>query len=209
MNEKTKVRIVLVDDHALVRDGVASLLEDEDDLSVVAAYDNGELALQNLAKDDPDLILLDLRLPGLDGLSILSQIRHRRPTQRVVMLSSQDGDQAIRKALQLGAVGYVVKHQPTNELLAALRGAMRNQAVLSPAVATGLARTMASDDLTAREIETLKSIAQGKSNKEIGEALGISHNTVRNHIVSILAKLGAADRAHALTLAVQKGIIDL
>ena len=209
MQPADTIRIVLIDDHALVRDGMASLLRDESDLSIVATYERGEDALPNLTSDNPDVILLDVRLPGLDGLAILAQIRLRRPGQRVLMLSSQNGDRSIHKALELGAAGYLLKHQPMEEVLAAIRASVHSSAPMTSEVATRLARHMAAEELTGREIEVLKRIAQGRSNKEIGEDLGISHNTVRNHIVSVLGKLGAADRAHALTLAVQRGIIDL
>lgn len=204
-----RLRVVVIEDHAIVRDGLVALLRGEPDMEVVAAYGSGEEALRGLDVDAPSLVLLDLRLPGMDGLQSLAALRARRPGLRVLMLSSQEGDEAIYRALKAGAVGYVLKRQPSGELLDAIRRGATGKAALAPEVAVALSRRMDAGEVGAREREILRAIAQGLSNKEIAEALGLSPNTVRNYIVDIMGKLGVGDRTQAVTIALQRGIIDL
>lgn len=203
-----RLRVVIVEDHAIVRDGLVSVIGLEADLEVVAAYGSGEEAIKNVEQDKPDLIVLDMRLPGLDGLATLSLLQLRRPGQRVLMVSSQEGDEAVYRALKAGAVGYILKKQPSAELLEAIRKGAQGSASLSSEVSTLLSRRLGGSDMTARELEILKRVANGQSNKEIATDLGISHNTVKNHLVAIMTKLAASDRTHAVTIALQRGLID-
>lgn len=203
------LRIVIIEDHAIVRDGLISVVGAEPDMQVVAAYSSGEDAIKHIEGDHADLVVLDMRLPGLDGLGTLSLLQLRVPGLRVLMVSSQEGQDAVYRALKAGAVGYILKKQPSEELLQAIRHGVTGSASLSPEVTALLSRRLGSPDMTARELEILKRVANGQSNKEIGAALGISHNTVKNHIVAIMTKLSASDRTHAVTLAIQRGLIDL
>jgi len=204
-----RIRVVIIEDHAIVRDGLISVVGAEPDMQVVASYSSGEDAIKHIANDQADLVILDMRLPGLDGLSTLSLLQLRVPGLRVLMVSSQEGQDAVYRALKAGAVGYILKKQPSEELLQAIRQGANGSASLSSEVTALLSRRLGSTEMTARELEILKRVANGQSNKEIGIALGISHNTVKNHIVAIMMKLSASDRTHAVTLAIQRGLIDL
>ncbi|MDX2024017.1 MAG: response regulator transcription factor [Deltaproteobacteria bacterium] len=209
VQEQRRIRVAIVEDHAIVRDGLTSVIGSEPDLEVVAAYASGEEAINGIEKDQPDIVILDMRLPGLDGLATLSLLQLRRPGQRVLIVSSQEGDEAVYRALKSGAVGYVLKKQPSEDLLAAIRAGVTGSAQLSSEVAALLSRRLGSSDLTARELEILRRVANGHSNKEIAAALGISHNTVKNHIVGVMTKLSASDRTHAVTIALQRGLINI
>jgi DNA-binding NarL/FixJ family response regulator len=199
---------VIVEDHAIVAEGLASVLATKSDMHVVAVHASGEAALDALERDDPQLVLLDVRLPRMDGLATLGALRQRRPKIRVLMLSSHEGDEAIYRAMEGGAVGYVLKRQPSPELVDAIRRGVTGKAPLAPEVATRLASRLGAGQISPREAEILRLIANGHSNKRIADELAISHNTVKNHIVSIMTKLGADDRTQAVTIALQRGIID-
>ncbi len=192
----------------MVRDGLASVLSAEPDLQVVAAYGNGADALASLEADQPDVVLVDLRLPGMDGVEVLTALRSRRPTLKVVMLSSHEGDAAVARALKAGASGYVLKRQPSGELIQAVRASLFGNVALTPELSAHVVAAMHGSELTSREVEVLRRIANGLSNKLIGDELGISHNTVKNHIMSLMVKLSASDRTQAVTIALQRGIID-
>lgn len=202
------IRLIVIDDHAMVRDGLVSVLNAEPDLEVVAAYSTGPEALASVERDCPDVALVDLRLPHMDGVEVLVALQRKLPGLRVVMLSSHEGDAAVFRALKAGASGYILKRQPSRELLAAVRQSLTGKAQLTPDLSASLVERMDAAALSSREIEVLRRIANGLSNKRIGEELGISHNTVKNHIVSLMLKLAAADRTQAVTIALQRGIID-
>ncbi len=204
-----KIRVMVVEDHAIVREGLVSLMRGEPDLEVVGAYATGEEAIGAVVKDAPDIILLDLRLPGMDGLSTLTALRAKRPDSRVVMLTSQQGDESIYRALKSGAVGYLLKRQPSEDLLKAIRDTNAGGTAMANEVSVAMAARVAGEEVTARERAILRNIAQGLSNKDIAEQLGVSPNTIRNQIVTLMGKLGAGDRTQAVTIALQRGIIDL
>ncbi|MDZ4696655.1 MAG: response regulator transcription factor [Deltaproteobacteria bacterium] len=204
-----KIRVVVVEDHAIVREGLVSLMRGEPDLEVVAAHATGEDAIAAVLQDAPDIILLDIRLPGMDGLSTLTALRARRPETRVLMLTSQQGDESIYRALKSGAVGYLLKRQPSEDLLKAIRDTHAGGTAMANEVSVALAQRMSGEEVTARERAILRNIAQGLSNKDIAEHLGVSPNTIRNQIAALMGKLGAVDRTQAVTIALQRGIIDL
>lgn len=204
----TAIRLIVIDDHAMVRDGLVSVLNAEPDLNVVAAYSSGPEAMAHLEDDEPDVALVDLRLPHMDGVEVLVALQRKLPNLRVVMLSSHEGDAAVFRALKAGASGYILKRQPSRELLAAVRQSLTGKAQLSPDLSASLVERLDAAVLSSREIEVLRRVANGLSNKRIGEELGISHNTVKNHLVSLMLKLSAADRTQAVTIALQRGIID-
>jgi two-component system, NarL family, response regulator len=205
----TQLRIMIVDDHAVVREGLEAVIARQADMTVVASLGSGQEALAVLAQAAPDVVLLDLRMPEVDGLAVLEALRVRQPQLRVLMLSGQTGDEAIFQALSRGAAGYVSKAAPSAELLDAIRQAKHGRVRPSADVAERLAERSLREPLSDREIEVLRHAAEGESNKEIGVALGLAENTVKNHIKNIMLKLHAADRTEAVTLALRRGIIDL
>lgn len=192
----------------MVRDGLVSVLNAEPDLQVIASYSSGLEALAHAEHDKPDVALVDLRLPFMNGVEVLVALKHKLPNLRIVILSSHEGDAAVLRALKAGASGYILKRQPSGELVAAVRQCLSGKAALAPEISASLVEQMDAAALSSREIEVLRRIANGLSNRRIGEELGISHNTVKNHVVSLMLKLSAADRTQAVTLALQRGIID-
>jgi len=209
MADAATIRVLIVDDHELVREGIAAVLVTQPDIDVVGSAPDGATALEMCAEHEPDVVLLDLRMEGMDGLQVLARLRERAPDVRVLMLSSHDGDEAIYRALKAGAAGYVLKKQPSAELVAAIRGARTGKVPLAPEVSSRLTARMSLPTLSEREIEVLTHVARGESNKEIAGSLAISASTVKNHVDSILTKLDASDRTEAVTIALQRGIITL
>lgn len=204
----SSIRILIVDDHSMLREGLLAVLRGESDFEIVGSYDTGATALAALQTDLPDVALVDLRLPEMDGISVLIAIKRKLPTCRVLMLSSQDGDDAVVRALKAGAAGYILKRQPIGELISAIRASLLGKVPLTPDLSVRLLTRFDSQPLTSRETDILRLIANGLSNKRIGDELGITHNTVKNHIVNLMEKLGAADRTQAVTIALQRGIIN-
>ena len=203
------IRIVIVDDHAIVREGLMAIFASQPDMQVVAMASTARAGLEAVAEHQPNVVLLDLRLPQFDGLSAVSVFKERFPKLRVLMLSSADGDKAIEACLAAGAKGYVLKSSPADVLLAAIRAVCAGETFLSPEIADELAGHLGSADLTPREIEILEAVSEGQSNADIAGALGVAEKTVKNHLSSVFAKLGASDRTHAVTIGLQRGIIDL
>ncbi len=206
---RPRTRVLVVDDHPIVREGISAAISAQRDLLLVDAVATAEEALAIYARERPDVVLLDLKLPDGDGVEVLKALRARFPRARVVMLSSHEGDDAAHRALKEGALGYVWKRMPTAVFLEALRNAAEGRRTIPPEVAARLGAQAGVPALSAREVEVLACIAQGESNKQIGERLGISASTVKNHINNLLAKLGAADRTQAVTIGLQRGIIAL
>jgi two-component system, NarL family, response regulator len=205
----TTLRIMIVDDHEVVREGLEAVIARQPDMTVVASVGNGQDALGALAQAAPDVVLLDLRMPQMDGMAVLEALRARQPQLKVLMLSAQTGDEAIFQALNRGAAGYVSKAAPSSDLVDGIRQAMRGRVKPSPDVAERLAERALREPLSGREIEVLRRVAHGESNREIGAALGLAENTVKNHIKNIMLKLEAADRTEAVTVALRRGIIGL
>lgn len=197
--------ILLVDDHLIVRRGLASLVNDEPDLHVVAEAGSGEEAIALAKQHDPDLVVLDLRLRDMSGIEVAAELKGFR----ILMLSSFMQEEDVRRAFEAGILGYLSKDKNTDELLTAIREVGEGRQYLSPEISLLLAKSEWSAHLTDRELEIVQWIARGRANKEIGEILSLSENTVKNHVKSILSKLNAKDRTHAVTEALKRGIFQL
>jgi len=203
------VRVLVVDDHPVVRAGLVGLLDGEGEIAVVGQAEGGAQAV-SLARDlEPDVVLMDLRMPGLDGAAATAQILGERPTTRVVVLTTFETDADILRAVEAGATGYLLKDTPHAELLAAVRAAARGETVLAPPVAQRLLSELRSggERLTPREVEVLGAVARGLSNAQVGAELFISEATVKTHLLRIFAKLGVDDRTRAVTVALERGIL--
>ena len=207
--ESGVIRVLCVDDHPLVRKGIASILATEGDVKLVAEGANGREAVELFEKHRPDVTLMDLRMPVLDGIGAVQQIRRIAPDAKIIALTSYDGDQDIQRALQAGVRGYLLKEMVHTEVLRAIRAVHAGQKLVPTEVVEKLAEHFPSSALTGREVEVLGCVAKGMSNKEIAEKLGTADGTVKIHVQNILAKLGASDRTHAVTIAVQRGILHL
>jgi NarL family two-component system response regulator LiaR len=208
------IRVLIADDHAVVRQGLRTFLDLQDDVEVVAEAADGEAALAAAQAAQPDVVLLDLVMPRLDGVAALRRLRERAPEARVIVLTSFGDDERLFAALRAGAAGYLLKDVEPTELVRAIRTAHAGQSPLSPAVAArvidelahGGARAGAVDELTPRELEVLRLIARGRSNKVIARELGVAEKTVKTHVSHLLAKLGLADRTQAALYAVREGL---
>lgn len=203
------IRILVVDDHAIVRKGLVALLNTVDGLTVVAEASDGEQAIEAHRIHKPDVTLMDLRLPKLGGADAIVAIRKEQPSARVIVLTTFDGDEDIFRALQAGAKGYLLKGMDAAELTEAIHAVFAGRSKIPASIAEKLAERMGGPALTTRELEVLKRIVAGRSNKEIGGDLHISEATVKTHINSILSKLGVSDRTQAATSALQRGIVHL
>ena len=203
------IRILVVDDHTVVRQGLVALLNTVPDLTVVAEASDGEQAVDAHRRHRPDVTLMDLRLPKLAGADAISVIRQESPGARIIVLTTFDGDEDIYRALQAGAKGYLLKGTDADELTAAIRSVYAGKSKIPAFVAEKLAERMGGPALTSRELEVLKRIVAGRSNKEIASDLHISEATVKTHINSLLSKLNVSDRTQAATTALQRGIVHL
>jgi DNA-binding NarL/FixJ family response regulator len=206
------IRVVIADDHPVVRTGLRGMLETQTDIEVVGEAEDGKQAVSLAGRLEPDVVLMDLQMPELDGVSATEQICARLSHTHVLVLTTYDTDADITRAINAGATGYLLKDAPRGDLFRAIRAASRGESVLTPAVATRLMNKMrgpAVDALTEREIDVLTQVAGGRSNKEIAGNLYISEATVKTHLVHIFGKLGVDDRTAAVTSALEKGIIRL
>jgi NarL family two-component system response regulator LiaR len=210
------IRIVLADDHAVVREGLRAFLELQEGIEVVGEAADGEEAVEEAERLRPDVMLMDLVMPRLDGVGAMRELRRRRPEIRVIVLTSFAEDERLLPAIQAGAAGYLLKNVEPRELARAVRAAHAGQALLDPAVAARLVEAIAQPAgdppraaLTPREREILALVARGLSNKRIARELGVSEKTVKTHVGHVLAKLGATDRTEAAVRAVQAGLVAL
>ena len=203
------IRLLVVDDHVIVRKGLVALLNTVEGLSVVAEASDGEQAIETFRAVQPDVTLMDLRLPKIGGADAIAKIREEFPGARIIVLTTFDGDEDIYRALQAGAKGYLLKGMDATELTDAIRAVYAGKSRIPAFVAEKLAERMGGPALTTRELEVLKRIVAGRSNKEIASDLNISEATVKTHINSILSKLGVSDRTQAATSALQRGIVHL
>jgi DNA-binding NarL/FixJ family response regulator len=203
------IRILVVDDHHVVRQGLIALLKTVPEISVVAEGSDGEQAVELFRKYSPDVTIMDLRMPKKSGVEAITEIRREAPGARVIVLTTFDGDEDIYRALQAGAKGYLLKDMFGEELIEAIRSVHAGKQRIPAAVAQRLAERMVGPSLTSRELEVLKCIVAGKSNRDIGLQLSISEATVKTHINNILGKLGVTDRTQAATTALQRGIVHL
>ena len=201
------IRILVADDHHVVRQGLVALLKTIPGLEVVAEAADGQQAIARFEKHQPDITLMDLRMPGIGGVEAVTQIRGRYPHARIIVLTTFDGDEDIYRAIQAGAKGYLLKGMFGEELIDAIRAVHAGKTRIPSAIAERLADRMGGPGLTSRELDVLRAIVAGRSNKEIGAELSISEATVKTHINSILGKLGVSDRTQAATTALQRGIV--
>jgi DNA-binding NarL/FixJ family response regulator len=203
------IRILVVEDHHVVRQGLMALIRTVPGLTIVAEAADGNEAVRQFRQHQPDITLMDLRLPNLGGVDAITAIRGEFPGARVIVLTTFDGDEDIYRALQAGARGYLLKGMDADELIDAIHTVHAGKTRIPAPVAQRLAGRMGGHELTARETDVLKQIVAGKSNKEIGAVLFISEATVKTHINSLLGKLGVTDRTQAATTALQRGIVHL
>ena len=204
-----KIKIMIVDDHPLMRVGVASIVNARTDMTVVAQTGTGEEAVSLFARHQPDVTLMDLRLPQMSGVDAILAIRSRHPGARFVVLTTYEGDEDIHRALEAGAKGYIIKGMPYQTLIEALLRVHGGGRFLPPPVARALASRMPDSDLSSREREVLRHLVEGMSNKEIANLLGITEATVKCHVSTILMRLNVSDRTQAVVTALQRGLVHL
>lgn len=207
MSEAKRTRIMIVEDHFVVRVGLAAIINSQPDMITVAEAGNGRQAVELYEQHKPDVTLMDLRIPGLNGIEAITTIIEKSPRARIIVLSTYGGDEDIFRALQAGARAYLLKDVKGQDLLATIRAVHAGQRPLTPEIASRLAERIHRTELSPRELEILKLIAKGRANKEIATSLAISEGTVRVHASNIFAKLGCNDRAQAVAEAFQHGII--
>ena len=203
------IGILSVDDHPLLREGIAALVNSESDMKLVAEATNGKEAIEKFRLHRPDVTLMDLQMPALNGIDAIIGIRSEFPNARVIVLTTYAGDVQVLRALKAGARGYILKAHVRKELLDTIRAVHAGQKRIPPEVAAELADHAADEDLTSRELDVLRLIAAGNANKEIAAQLSIGEDTVKGHVTNILAKLSANDRTHAVTIGLKRGIIEL
>ena len=203
------IGVLSVDDHPLLREGIAALVNAECDMKLVGEACNGQEAIENFRLHRPDVTLMDLQMPTLNGIEAIIGIRSEFPNARIIVLTTYAGDVQVLRALKAGARGYILKAHVRRELLETIRAVHAGQKRIPPEVAAQLAEHATEDELTSREIDVLRLIATGNANKEIAGQLSIAEDTVKSHVTNILAKLGAHDRTHAVTIGLKRGIIDL
>lgn len=203
------IQILVVDDHLLLREGIAAVLEGQEDMMLVGEASNGREAVESFRRLRPNVTLMDLRMPGMSGLEAITSIRSDFPDARIIVLTTYSGDAQAAAALKAGAAGYLLKSLVRKELIETIRTVHAGKRRIPPEIATEIAEHVADDALTDREIEVLRAVAAGKSNKLIAAELDIAEGTVKTHMKSILPKLDASDRTHAVMIALKRGILDL
>jgi DNA-binding NarL/FixJ family response regulator len=209
MSDSKKIRVLCIDDHPTVREGLSAIINLQSDMAVAGAAATGREGLEQFRALRPDITVVDLRLPDMSGFDVIEQMKEEFPNARIIVLSSHEGDVDIRRALDAGAQGYVVKGMVREELLDVIRSVHAGKRRLPAAVAQTLAEHISQDMVSSREIEVLSLISAGKRNKEIAAELSIAEDTVKMHVRNILSKLQASDRTEAVTIALRRGIIHL
>src|SRR5215475_11899303 len=207
--EKRAIRILIVDDHPVVQAGLSSMLATHEEVEVIGSASSGDEALVMVQQDMPDILLLDLRMPGMNGIDTLHALKEMKASARVIILTSFETDENIYRAVQAGAQGYLLKDTSQHQMLEAIATVQLGKRYIPNQIAARLAERMLRSNLTARESEILEMLAKGLTNKQIGSALTISENTVRNHVNSIMEKLEVSDRTEAVAVAIQQGIIQV
>jgi|WetSurMetagenome_2_1015567.scaffolds.fasta_scaffold421355_1 two-component system, NarL family, response regulator len=209
MEKLPKMRILIVEDHFVVRAGLTAIINSQPDMAVVAETDNGRQALELFEQCQPDVTLMDLRIPGMNGIETIAAIIRNHPRAKIIVLSSFGGDEDIFRSLQAGARAYFLKDTKGQELIKAIRDVQAGQRTIPPEIAARLAERIPRSELSPRELEILRWVARGKSNREVAQELDISEGTVRVHVSNILSKLDCGDRAQAVSEAFQRGILYL
>jgi DNA-binding NarL/FixJ family response regulator len=208
-SDSSVIRILVVDDHPVLRQGIATIVGDQEDMSLVAEASNGREAVQQFRACQPDITLMDLQMPEMDGLDAMTAIRAEFPSARFIVLTTYTGDVQVLRALKAGARGYLLKNLLHKDLLETIRAVYAGKKALSPEASYELAEHATDDQLTAGELEVLKLIAEGNANKQIAAQLFITEETVKGRVKNILSKLGASDRTHAAMIGLKRGIIVL
>jgi DNA-binding NarL/FixJ family response regulator len=209
MDARTPIRILTVDDHPLLREGIAAVLANEADMVVVAEASNGREAVEQFRAHRPDVTLMDLQMPDMNGTDAILAIRKDYPEARIIVLTTYSGDAQAVRALKAGASGYLLKNMVRKELVETIRSVHDGKKRIPPEIAVEMAEHHTDDALTEREIEVLREVAAGNANKVVALRLAVSEETVKAHMRSILSKLGANDRTHAVTIALKRGIIEI
>ena len=209
MSMITPIRIVTVDDHPMLREGIAAVLASEADMVLVGEASNGREAIEQFRAHRPDVTLMDLQMPVMNGTDAIIAIRKEFPDARIIVLTTYSGDVQAVRAFEAGAVGYLLKNLVRKELVETIRSVHSGKKRIPPDIAVGIAEHHADDALTEREIEVLKHVAAGNANKMVAYNLDLSEETIKAHMKNILSKLGAKDRTHAVTIALKRGIIEI
>jgi DNA-binding NarL/FixJ family response regulator len=209
MTDQTRIRVLCVDDHPLLREGIAAIVNNEQDMSLVAEASTSSEGVQRFREHRPDVTLMDLRLPDASGIDAMIAIRTEFADARIIMLTTFEGDVEIQRALEAGARGYMLKSTPPRELIEVIRQVHAGKKRVPAEVASYLAEHLSDESLTTREIDVLRHVAGGNRNRDIAERLFISEETVKVHVKHIMEKLGASDRTQAVAIAVRRGIIQL
>lgn len=209
MKEPRRIRVLVADDHYVVRMGLIALVNIEPDMEVVGEAADGQQVVEMFERFNPNLVLMDLRMPVKDGIAATREIRRKHPDARVLMLTTYDGDTDIHRAIEAGAQGYVLKNSTGDKLIPALRAVAAGEKWIPKEIASRLAAQKLFEELTPRELQVLQEMSKGLANKEIGDVLKITEHTVKDHLKNILGKLRVADRTEAVTVALQRGIIQL
>ena len=209
MASVSRIRILSVEDHPLLREGIAAMINTQSDMLLVGAPANGAEAIEAFRALRPDVTLMDLRLPDLNGIEVMIAIRAEFPQARIIVLTTYEGDVDVQRALRAGAHGYLLKSVPPQQMVDTIRRVHAGQKCISPEIAAGLAEHMSDEDLSGREVDVLRNVAAGNRNRDIAEKLFIAEETVKVHLKHILRKLGASDRTQAVAIGVRRGIIHL
>jgi two-component system NarL family response regulator len=209
MSQPNPIRVLVAEDHLVLRLGLVTLIQRQPDMVLVGQASNGQQVIEMFRQHRPDVTLMDLRMPGMSGSDAIAAICGEFPRARIIVLTIHRGDEAVYQALRAGARGYLIKDVPVEEILSAVRDVHQGQQRIPGDIASRMVDRMRQEDLTSREIAVIKLIARGFSNKQIAAKLGVSEATARSRVASILGKLGVTDRTHAVTLALERDIIDL
>ena len=209
MQSNAPIRILTVDDHPILREGIAAVLETEDDMDLVAEASDGSEALNQFRAHRPDVTLMDLQMPQMNGIDAILAIRKDFPDARIIVLTTYSGDAQAAKAFKAGASGYLLKNMLRKELVETIRSVHAGKKRIPTEIAVGMAEHLAQDALTEREIQVLRQVAAGNANKIIADHLSLSEETIKAHMKNILSKLDANDRTHAVTIALRRGIIEI